>query len=181
MSDGLSYEIEGLDKMISRLSPVEAEKALRNGMQVAVLRARRQLTTNLSGKILKRRTGATVGATSTEVQSNENEVVGIITNTARWRWKGRQGSLLQVHEDGATIKPRQGASYTLVGDRIVRGGGVLRFELGGKVIYTRKPIVIPARKPMSTSIEEVKPKVKEDIRKALFRRLNGEPALGSGE
>lgn len=167
MADGLSYEVEGLEDVIERLSPREAERALRNGMQVGVLRARRQLTKNLGGTILKRRTGALVGATSTEVQSNENEVVGIITNTARWRWKGKEGSLLEVHEKGATIVPRD-------------PGKVLSFKVGNERIFAKK-VVIPARKPMSTSIEEVKPKVKEDIRKALFRRLNGEPALGSGE
>jgi hypothetical protein len=169
MADGLSYEIEGLEDVINRLSPVEAEKALRNGMQVAVLRGHRQLSENLTGKILKRRTGRVVSPAnmiSTEVRSDGGEVTGTIAHLARWRWRGRQGSLLAVHEYGATIVPRDPKRF-------------LVFEVDGKKIFAKR-VTIPARKPMSRTLEEIRPKVVGDIREALRRRLNGEPPLGSG-
>lgn len=166
MADGLSYEVEGLEDVIERLSPREAERALRRGMQAAVLGFRRELTRNLSGAILKRRTGATVNATSTEVQASEDEIVGIITNTARWRWRGKEGSLLAVHEYGATIKARQEFSAH---------GGYLRFRWGkGKNDYaTVREVKIPARKPFAKTFEARKVATVNVLRTSLLRQLLG--------
>lgn len=166
MPDGLIVEVVGLDRLIERLSPEQVRKGILAGLDVARVRAHRTLAENLSGRIL----GSSSGRwnlrrrISTRVEESNTEFVVIITNTARWRWKGKEGSLLKVHEDGATIVPRD-------------PGGYLRFKWGkGKNDWAQvKKVVIPARRPLSKTMQEIKSSAVNDVRLGLIRSLRGGP------
>lgn len=163
MPDGLIVEVVGLDRLIERLSPDQARKGILAGLDVARVRAHRTLAENLSGRIL----GSSSGRwnlrrqISTRIEVNGTEFVAIITNTARWRWKGKEGSLLEVHEKGATIVPRD-------------PGKVLSFEVGNERIFAKK-VTIPARRPLSRTMQELKSSAINDVRLGLIRSLRGGP------
>ncbi len=159
MADTFRIESEGIDKVIKLLNPEQVKKGLSAGMQTVVLGVRRVFTRNLSGGILKRHQGGLVRGIFTRVENKSQEVVGIIGNTARWKYKGRSGSLLRVHEEGATIKPR-------------KPGGFLVFTIGGVKVFTRK-VVIPARRPLEKSVKARLKFVVNNLRTALLRQLRG--------
>lgn len=160
MADQFSLEISGIDSLKRRLSPKNFREGMASGMQKGVLGMERKLRENLSGPILKRDLGGLVRASFSRVEEESDEVVGEVGNTARWRYRFKSGSLLEVHEEGAVIRPR-------------KRGGFLRFKIDGKEIFAKKA-VIPARKPLERSIKSRVVATQNIIRTALLRKLRGE-------
>ncbi len=160
MADDYRIEIEGFDSLRQRLTPEKMRRGLRTGMQIVTFQLKSDLIENLRGRILKRQNGNLSGGVTSEVVEEDGSIIGQIGNTVRWRWKGRSGSLLEVHEKGATIRPRE-------------PGGYLRFKIGQNWITT-KQVVIPAREPVKKTVQAKLIAIKNNLRTALLRELRGE-------
>jgi len=159
MADRYTIEVKGIESLRMRLSPESFRKGLLQGMEVAVITLRRELTDNLTGRILKRRSGILAEGITNRVRETKDLVVGEVGNTVRWRYGSRSGPLLLVHEKGATITPR-------------KPGGFLRFKIGEDWITTKK-VVIPAREPVKKAVKAKLTAMLNNIRTALLRKLGG--------
>jgi phage gpG-like protein len=150
---GLGIQVLGATETAKKISdlPVKLHLAEIRAVNVGRIKAERVFRRKVSGEVLKVRTGAyrasiTSGAPE-DVQGRIEAKVGVRRGPAS-RYAG-------VHETGAVIVPKRAKA--------------LVFQLpDGRWVRTQK-VVIPARRPLGKTFDEVQPEVLEKFREEVSR------------
>lgn len=181
MADGLEIKIEGLDGTIKRLSPEEAIRGLRTGMEKATISVRREYTKNLSGRILKVHTDFLRSGVTHGIEVEGNQIIGFVGNNARVKSRIRDWNLAAIHEYGANIDHPGGTHYFVVPGAGQNKAVFVTKQVGeilGLPVTRPHKIKIPARKPLELAMNAKKVEVLNIIRTSLIRRLVGDPEPG---
>ena len=181
-------DTDSIKKMLENLSPKKQDGVIHRGILKASGTVLRQLVANVSGLILKRRTGNLAKSMGYRIgKDKEGNYKSIIGSGASL--KTARMIYANIHETGGIIKPRpenktgylcipirsgsdqaynlyasgklslSGAGFKIKGNRLVGKSSSSKILEWRKV----KQVTIPARRYMSITVEQTKDRVVENI------------------
>ena len=139
------------------------DRAIRNIVGTVAEGVQQNILRNVEGRILRVRTGSMVQAWSGPVRVGEDNVTGDMMATIA---PARNLPYLRIHEYGGEIRPK--------------GPWYLRFKLEDGTIIRTKLVKMPARKYLSTSVEQTRPQVKELAQEGIEAARQGKDWFGRG-
>lgn len=153
MIGGLGIQVLGATEVAQKLSglPQKLDLAERRAVQRGALKAESVWKRKASGDVLHVRTGAyRVAINAGPVESDAGRIQARVGSR-----RGPASKYAPVHEFGAVIVPKT-KPY-------------LVFKTRDGAWVSTKRVVIPARRPMGQTLDEVRPIVAEDFRKEVER------------
>jgi len=190
-------DINRLKSKLDRVNPAKKAKALVRAMDNAGLLVERRLKTNLSNKILKRRTGRLAQSIGSKTVFESG---GILTQVGSGVRTGKRVAYANILETGGTIRaknrkyltvPLPGAltpagatrypsarQYPNTFVRRNKNGNLIIYEKRGKksirpLFVLKRQVTIPAKKYLSSTLSEVKSRITDVILGSVDRELNG--------
>ncbi len=188
-------QIKKLGKKLDSLSPNDRNSVTKKAWVSLTLKTEDALSLNITNKILNVRTNRLRGSISSRVVQTKDNIEGIVGSGVR---QGDRVPYANIHETGGTIRPKNGrwltipleAAKTKAGD--IRGisardfpntfvkihssdRGTIYQKQGNAVValfLLRKKVVIPSRRYMSRTLEQIKPKAFEILMSATEKELN---------
>ena len=185
-------DVERIHKKLERINFSKRPEVMRNAMHQVGEIVRRQLISNVSGRILKRRTGKLAQSIQSKVMTN-----GLSVETGSGVKSGSPLPYSDIHEKGGTIKPKNAKYLTIPTSFAMTRAGAAKFTAKdlfntnpGKVFIAKdmiflktgkqsikpmfilkKEVNIPARRYLSTTADQVRTRVVRVISGALKREL----------
>lgn len=146
-------DLRRIHKMLTKLSPRERGNAIYSGMAKGGNIVEKQIKRNLSGPILKTRTGRFKQSIQTYIVNKTNQIKVWIGSGVRTGGRMPQAN---IHEVGGVIKPKKGK--------------FLRFVIGNAVIFAKR-VVIPKRLYLSKSLKQVQGKMVQGLINTINEQL----------
>lgn len=168
---------------LKRVAPNERSRVMFNSMKVVGMYLRNALVKNVSGKILKRRSGNLAQSIESKVIPKVN---GISVVTGSGVQRGNRLPYADIHETGGIIRPKNAKYLTIpakanqtatgqtrftapelfsayAGQLYFSGGAlILKKSPGSKgkvMFFLKKQVEIPARRYLSRTLEEMQRKI----------------------
>ena len=183
-------DLRRIFEKLDRVSPKSKARALVTAFRKASLMVKIDLQNNVSGKILKRRTGHLAQSITSRVDITEEGLTGVIGSGVR---TGNRVEYANIHETGGVITARRvryltiPTKYALTGAKdvkrisardfentFVRQGIIWQRKGKRKIIplfVLKKSVTIPKRKYMSKTLEEDKEKIIKMLVETIVREL----------
>lgn len=117
-------DLERIAEKIRKLDINDQGQALFSGFQSAALFVERALKLNISGPILKVRSGRLRSSIGSMITFEDNSLKAVIGSGAR---QGERVSYANIHETGGTITPKAGSFLTIPLKAAMTSAGVQRF------------------------------------------------------
>ncbi len=186
-------DIKMIRNLLNDLSPGKQDGAIHQAMIKASDTVLQRLVANVSGLVLKRRTGDLARSIGFRIEKNKEGIESVIGSGASR--KTARTVYANIHETGGTIRPKRARKLAIPIGAALTPSGVARFtpaelkngsagydesfiaksKAGSLIIYGKKDLKIiplfilkdqakiPAHKYMAITAEQVKDKVVEDI------------------
>lgn len=185
---------EAVQKKLNALNLRTPDSVLKRAWTVLTLKAEDALALNITNKILNVRTNRLRGSISSRVIQTKDNIVGIVGSGVR---QGDRVPYANIHETGGTIRPKNSRWLTIPLKAAKTKGGDLRgisardfpntfvrihsaergtiYQRQGNAVVAlfllRKKAVIPARRYMSRTLEQIQPKVMEILMAEIEKEL----------
>lgn len=206
MSIEFNIDKDKMSEIISRLrniNPLHRAKIYVDVLKNITNLTERKLKFNLSGQILKVRTGNLRNSIGSRIIADNKGVTGLIGSGVR---TGRRMKYANIHEDGGTITAKRSKFLTIPTQFAKTASGVPRFSardlFSGKTNYKggvvlnnmifginktkrsqitplfilKKSVRIPARKYLSKTVSQMQGKLLAVMRGTIERALKNEQA-----
>lgn len=193
----LTLNVNDRRKLIGKLDAVSPQGRMsvtKKAWTVLTLKAEDALALNITNKILNVRTNRLRGSISSRVIQTKDNIEGIVGSGVR---QGDRVPYANIHETGGTIRPKNSRWLTIPLKAAKTKGGDLRgisardfpntfvrihsaergtiYQRQGNAVVAlfllRKKAVIPARRYMSRTLEQIQPKVMEILMAEIEKEL----------
>lgn len=168
---------------LQKVTPNQRSRVMFNAMKMVGLQVRNRLITNVSGRILKRRTGRLAQSIESKVTPKLDGIGVVVGSGVR---QGNRIPYADIHETGGTIRPKNAKYLTIPAKANKTSAGQTRFtakelfsayagklyfsngalilkksaRAKGKVMFwLKKQVKIPARRYLSRTLEETQRKI----------------------
>jgi hypothetical protein len=118
-------DIARIRKKIERLSFRDRLNVYQGATKEAALEVENRIKLNISGKLLKVRSGALRNSIQSRVLVNNDGIVGIVGSGVR---SGKRTAYADIHESGGTIRPKRAKFLTIPTSHAQTPAGVTRFS-----------------------------------------------------
>jgi len=158
-------QLASIMKRLDNVSPEDKYRVLRRAMDSVMNVVRNQLVANVNNKILNVRTGNLMKSMQSRVFGEGQSLVGIAGSGIL---TGKRMKYADIHETGGVIRPKHGKYLTIP----IRSG---KASHSSKIVSFRKvkQVVIPARKYMSKSLQEVSDRLIDVLKAGINKGLEG--------
>lgn len=161
---------------LSLISPKKRGKAILEGFRNAGLITERKLKMNVSGRILKVRTGRLRSSIGSKVVVDNQGMLAVVGSGVN---KGKRVPYANIHETGGIIYPVNGKYLTIP----IRAGSPEARRMGfkgkarafsSKIVSFRKveSVKIPKRQYLSKTLQQMRKRIMQTIQASIRRGLS---------
>ncbi len=194
----LKIDRRDMNRIMKKLNSVDVSKRPRiflQGFRQAAVMVERKLKTNVSGKILKRRTGHFAKSIQSKISINNKNISAVIGSGVR---TGERAPQSNIHETGGVITPKNVRFLTIPLKENLTPAGVIRFtarelfEDNPGQVFIKKGIIflkkdkggimpmfvlkrnakIPERKYLSKTVAQMEKRIMSVLRGSIERSLS---------